>query len=128
MDETDLALLREEIDSIDMEIVSLLESRLLISAEIGKFKKNNSRDFFDQERHDQIMEKLALLKTNYPIEDLKAVFSIILKSINKLQLSIYSISYLYQVSNSLVFLSFICNKPVIPGITFSLLIYFDSNN
>ena len=35
MDETDLALLREEIDSIDMEIVSLLESRLLISAEIG---------------------------------------------------------------------------------------------
>ena len=41
MDETDLALLREEIDSIDMEIVSLLESRLLISAEIGKFKKNN---------------------------------------------------------------------------------------
>ena len=39
MDETDLALLREEIDSIDMEIVSLLESRLLISAEIGKFKK-----------------------------------------------------------------------------------------
>ena len=40
MDETDLALLREEIDSIDMEIVSLLESRLLISAEIGKFKKN----------------------------------------------------------------------------------------
>ena len=56
MDETDLALLREEIDSIDMEIVSLLESRLLISAEIGKFKKNNSRDFFDQERHDQIME------------------------------------------------------------------------
>ena len=80
MDETDLALLREEIDSIDMEIVSLLESRLLISAEIGKFKKNHSRDFFDQERHDQIMEKLALLKTNYPIEDLKAVFSIILKT------------------------------------------------
>jgi|TARA_B100000242_G_scaffold83792_1_gene55892 hypothetical protein len=26
------------------------------------------------------MEKLALLKTNYPIEDLKAVFSIILKT------------------------------------------------
>ena len=43
MDETDLALLREEIDSIDMEIVSLLESRLLISAEIGKFKQNNSK-------------------------------------------------------------------------------------
>ena len=80
MDETDLALLREEIDSIDMEIVSLLESRLLISAEIGKFKKSISRDFFDQERHDQIMKKLALLKTNYPIEDLKAVFSIILKT------------------------------------------------
>ena len=80
MDETDLALLREEIDSIDMEIVSLLESRVLISAEIGKFKKNNSRDFFDQERHNQIMEKLSLLKTNYPVEDLKAVFNIILKT------------------------------------------------
>jgi chorismate mutase len=80
MDETDLALLREEIDSIDMEIVSLLESRLVISDEIGKFKKNNSRDFFDQKRHDQIMEKLSLLKINYPVEDLQAVFNIILKT------------------------------------------------
>jgi len=85
MDETDLALLREEIDSIDMEIVSLLESRLVISTEIGKFKKNNSRDFFDQKRHDQIMEKLSLLKTNYPVEDLQAVFNIILKTSLKQQ-------------------------------------------
>ncbi len=85
MDETDLALLREEIDSIDMEIVSLLESRLVISTEIGKFKKNNSRDFFDQKRHDQIMEKLSLLKTNYPVEDLQAVFNLILKTSLKQQ-------------------------------------------
>jgi len=85
MDETDLALLREQIDSIDMEIVSLLESRLVISTEIGKFKKNNSRDFFDQKRHDQIMEKLSLLKTNYPVEDLQAVFNIILKTSLKQQ-------------------------------------------
>ena len=85
MDETDLALLREEIDSIDMEIVSLLESRLVISTEIGKFKKNNNRDFFDQKRHDQIMEKLSLLKTNYPVEDLQAVFNIILKTSLKQQ-------------------------------------------
>tara|TARA_Y100001980_G_C14509588_1_gene285071 strand:- start:359 stop:622 length:264 start_codon:yes stop_codon:yes gene_type:complete len=80
MDETDLALLREEIDSIDMEIISLLESRLVISSEIGKYKKNNSRDFFDKVRHDQIMEKLTLLKTNYPVKDLQAVFNIILKT------------------------------------------------
>ena len=80
MDETDLALLREEIDSIDMEIISLLESRLVISSEIGKYKKNNSRDFFDKVRHDQIMEKLALLKTNYPVKDLQADFTIILKT------------------------------------------------
>lgn len=85
MDETDLALLREQIDSIDMEIVSLLESRLVISTEIGKFKKNNSRDFFDQKRHDQIMEKLSLLKTNYPVEDLQAVFNLILKTSLKQQ-------------------------------------------
>lgn len=85
MDETDLALLREEIDSIDMEIVSLLESRLVISTEIGKFKKNNDRGFFDQKRHDQIMEKLSLLKTNYPVEDLQAVFNIILKTSLKQQ-------------------------------------------
>jgi len=85
MDETDLALLREQIDSIDMEIVSLLESRLVISTEIGKFKKNNNRDFFDQKRHDQIMEKLSLLKTNYPVEDLQAVFNIILKTSLKQQ-------------------------------------------
>ena len=41
-------------------------------------------------------------------------------SSRKFQFSMYSKSYLYQTSKSSVFLSFICNNPVIPGKTFSL--------
>ena len=60
MDETDLALLREEIDSIDMEIVSLLESRLLISAEIGKFKKNNKHNSLKADPDDKFQSAKSI--------------------------------------------------------------------
>ena len=40
-DEKALLFIREEIDSIDSELISLLESRLNLSLEIGKVKKNN---------------------------------------------------------------------------------------
>ena len=39
-DEKALLFIREEIDAIDSEIIALLESRLNLSLQIGKVKKN----------------------------------------------------------------------------------------
>ena len=39
-----LLFIREEIDSIDSELISLLESRLNLSLQIGKLKKKMDKD------------------------------------------------------------------------------------
>ena len=46
-DEKALLFIREEIDSIDSELISLLESRLNLSLEIGKIKKRMKISFTD---------------------------------------------------------------------------------
>ena len=46
-DEKALLFIREEIDSIDSELISLLESRLNLSLEIGKIKKRMDKDLLD---------------------------------------------------------------------------------
>ena len=50
MDEKTLLILRNEINSLDIEIISLLESRLQISKEIGVIKRKIKKDFFDKQR------------------------------------------------------------------------------
>ena len=49
-DEKALLFIREEIDSIDSELISLLESRLNLSLEIGKVKKRMDKNLFDESR------------------------------------------------------------------------------
>ena len=44
MDEKTLLILRNEINSLDIEIISLLESRLQISKEIGVIKRKIKKD------------------------------------------------------------------------------------
>ena len=58
MDEKTLLILRNEINSLDIEIISLLESRLQISKEIGAIKRKIKKDFFDKQRHNQILKKI----------------------------------------------------------------------
>ena len=53
-DEKALLFIREEIDAIDSEIVALLESRLNLSLQIGKVKKNLDKDFLDDSREEEI--------------------------------------------------------------------------
>ena len=45
-DEKALLFIREEIDSIDQELISLLESRLNLSLQIGKLKKKMDKDLY----------------------------------------------------------------------------------
>jgi chorismate mutase len=83
-DEKALLFIREEIDSIDSELISLLESRLNLSLQIGKLKKKMDKDLYDEDREAEILKKIDELALIYPKEDLKSIFMEIMKtSLNK---------------------------------------------
>ena len=79
-DEKALLFIREEIDSIDSELISLLESRLNLSLQIGKLKKKMDKDLYDEEREAEILKKIDELALIYPKEDLKSIFKEIMKT------------------------------------------------
>ncbi len=60
-----IALLRDKIDAIDNQIVSLLDERFKIALEIAKEKKNNNIEVVDQFRESEIISKLKNIKKNY---------------------------------------------------------------
>lgn len=79
-DEKALLFIREEIDSIDSELISLLESRLNLSLQIGKLKKKMDKDLHDKDREAEILKKIDELALIYPKEDLKSIFMEIMKT------------------------------------------------
>ena len=79
-DEKALLFIREEIDSIDSELISLLESRLNLSLQTGKVKKKMDKDLYDEDREAEILKKIDELALIYPKEDLKAIFMQIMKT------------------------------------------------
>ena len=79
-DEKALLFIREEIDAIDSEIIALLESRLNLSLQIGKVKKNLDKKIRDDSREEEILKKIEELSLLYPKEDLKSIFVEIMKT------------------------------------------------
>ena len=79
-DEKALLFIRQEIDSIDSELISLLESRLNLSLQIGKLKKKMDKDLYDEEREAEILKKIDELALIYPKEELKSIFMEIMKT------------------------------------------------
>jgi|TARA_B100000965_G_scaffold301863_1_gene260488 chorismate mutase len=79
-DEKALLFIREEIDSIDSEIIALLESRLNLSLQIGNVKRNLGKELHDDEREELILKKIDELAILYPKEDLKSIFLEIMKT------------------------------------------------
>ncbi len=79
-DEKALLFIREEIDAIDSEIIALLESRLNLSLQIGKVKKNLDKNMLDDSREEEILKKIEELSLLYPKEDLKSIFVEIMKT------------------------------------------------
>ena len=79
-DEKALLFIRQEIDSIDSELISLLESRLNLSLQIGKLKKKMDKDLYDEQREAEILKKIDELALIYPKEDLKSIFMEIMKT------------------------------------------------
>tara|TARA_B100001079_G_C16382107_1_gene502548 strand:+ start:314 stop:586 length:273 start_codon:yes stop_codon:yes gene_type:complete len=79
-DEKALLFIREEIDSIDSEIIALLESRLNLSLQVGNVKRNLGKELHDDEREELILKKIDELAILYPKEDLKSIFLEIMKT------------------------------------------------
>ncbi len=56
-DATELALLRERIDQVDDELLSLLGRRMLIADKIGEYKKDNNLTILQADRWNEILER-----------------------------------------------------------------------
>ncbi|AID37498.1 putative phospho-2-dehydro-3-deoxyheptonate aldolase (aroG)/chorismate mutase (pheA) [Candidatus Walczuchella monophlebidarum] len=61
---TQIEILRDKIDELDENVLSLLASRFLLSREIGMLKKKHNVDIFQPNRWKQIMEKLECFGKN----------------------------------------------------------------
>ena len=73
-DEKKLYFLREEIDTIDSEIITLLEFRLKLTNEVGKIKEKINKTFQDIKREEDILARIESMETKYPKEELKSLF------------------------------------------------------
>lgn len=73
-DEKKLYFLREEIDTIDSEIITLLESRLKLTNEVGKIKEKINKTFQDIKREEDILARIESMETKYPKEELISLF------------------------------------------------------
>ena len=73
-DEKKLYFLREEVDTIDSEIITLLESRLKLTNEVGKIKEKINKTFQDIKREEDILARIESMDTKYPKEELKSLF------------------------------------------------------
>ena len=58
MGKDQLQKLRTAIDTIDQELLSLIKNRLMLTAEIGRIKKENNMDIIDISREDTLFNSL----------------------------------------------------------------------
>ena len=62
--EESLETLRQKIDTIDRELVALLEKRMDTVTKIGQVKKEGNQAVYDEKREQQILDKVAKLLKN----------------------------------------------------------------
>lgn len=92
--EKQLQVLRETIDSIDTEIVALVNRRLGVTQDVGELKKQFENKVLDKSRENEIMQRLCDLNEG-PVSDtvLQYIFSVIMSASRELQKPL-SIAYL----------------------------------
>ena len=82
----DLLELREQIDKIDREIVSLFEERMQISEDVAKYKIANGRKVFDKERERTKLETLrSMAHSDFNRHGVDELFQQIMSMSRKLQ-------------------------------------------
>ena len=71
----DLSGLRQQIDSLDEQIVSLINQRYKLVAEVGKWKNTNSHEIYVPEREKALLERLEGLNQGpLPNSTLRAIY------------------------------------------------------
>jgi len=68
--EEKLKTLRNDIDSIDEQIMKLLEARFELSLEVGKIKVKNDLSIESTSREDTILKKANDLKYGYHVKNI----------------------------------------------------------
>lgn len=79
----DLEELREEIDRIDKDLVSLFEKRMEVVLEISKYKLDNSIDIVNHSREEMVLAKNAAYLKNRDLKEYMENFFIKLMDLSK---------------------------------------------
>ncbi len=73
--------LRQEIDRVDKEIISLLNKRALFSLQILQEKKKLNLPIYNQQREEQVLQNvMEENKGPLPDEQIKSIFHVIIES------------------------------------------------
>ena len=75
----DLSLIRQEIDHIDRQLVSLFEQRMAVTGQVGRYKLAKGLPVLDRSREEQVLAgKVALLKDPALADDVTDLFEAIM--------------------------------------------------
>lgn len=80
---TSLDSLRQKINKLNAELVTLLDKRLKVAQEIGEVKKQLNLPIFDAQREQEILNKISE-SSHYP-EKTKEIFKKIMEESRKVQ-------------------------------------------
>ncbi|MBC2704365.1 prephenate dehydratase [Desulfobacula sp.] len=84
--ENDLSGLREQIDSIDADLLSLINQRLEIGQKVGKIKKKKGGQILDRSRERKVIEKLSKINQGPADKELlKYIFNVIITATREIQ-------------------------------------------
>jgi len=84
--EKDLKGLRDQIDSIDADILNLINQRLKIGQKVGEIKKEKGGQILDRSRERKVIEKLSELNQGPADEEiLKYIFNVIITATRDIQ-------------------------------------------
>ncbi|MFA5524233.1 MAG: chorismate mutase [Tissierellales bacterium] len=76
----DLSKLRQEIDTIDNELIVLFERRMEVSKKVADYKRDNKLPIFDASRENIIIKKnIQKLNNKSLAEELESFYKIIFK-------------------------------------------------
>ena len=81
----DIRELREQIDGIDRELVSLYCRRMETAREIGRYKQANNLPVLDQAREQELLDKVAELAGPENEQGIRALYQLLLEQSRRRQ-------------------------------------------
>ena len=92
--ESKLKVLRQKIETVDEDILRLLDERAKIAVDVGRLKTEGNMDFYDPQREGQILAGLAQKNTEaFPQRAVQSVFREIISACRSLEVAL-TVAYL----------------------------------